>query len=67
VYYVILWPHVVLAATVPFFAVRVFQHAAAERWDNHRRLARVAFPVWMYVSVTGVAIYGMLYHWPSSV
>ncbi len=64
VYYMILWPHVALAATVPFFAVRVFQHAAAERWDKHRRLARIAFPVWMYVSVTGVAIYVMLYHWP---
>jgi protein SCO1/2 len=66
VYYVILWPHVALAATVPFFAIRVFQHAAAERWDKHRRLARIAFPVWMYVSVTGVVIYGMLYHWPQT-
>ena len=64
IYYLILWPHVALAATVPFFAIRVFQHAAAERWDKHRRLAKIAFPVWMYVSVTGVVIYGMLYHWP---
>ena len=64
VYYIILWPHVVLAATVPFLAVRVFQHAAAERWDKHRRLAKIAFPVWMYVSATGVIIYAMLYHWP---
>lgn len=65
-YYVILVPHVLLAATVPFLAIRVFQHAAAERWPQHRRLARVAFPVWMYVSVTGVMIYGMLYHWPQT-
>ncbi|MCH2201553.1 MAG: DUF420 domain-containing protein [Fuerstiella sp.] len=67
IYYFILWPHVVLASTVPIFAIRVFQHAAAERWNKHRALARVAFPVWMYVSVTGVIIYGMLYHWPKPV
>ena len=66
IYYLILWPHVALAATVPFFAIRVFQHAAAERWDKHRRLAKIAFPIWMYVSVTGVVIYGMLYHWPQT-
>ncbi len=65
-YQLILWPHVALAATVPFLAIRVFQHAFAERWDQHRRLARRTFPIWMYVSVTGVAIYGMLYHWPVS-
>lgn len=65
-YHVILWPHIALAATVPFLAIRVFQHAFAERWDQHRRLARKTFPIWMYVSVTGVIIYGMLYHWPAS-
>ena len=53
VYYIVLVPHIILAATVPFFAVRVFQHAFAERWDQHRRLARIAFPVWMYVSMCG--------------
>ena len=67
VYYFILWPHVVLASTVPVFAIRIFQHAAAERWDRHRALARVALPIWMYVSVTGVIIYGMLYHWPNPI
>lgn len=66
IYYLILWPHVALAATVPFLAIRVFQHAAAERWDKHRRLAKITFPIWMYVSVTGVIIYGMLYHWPQT-
>lgn len=66
IYYTVLVPHIALAATVPVLAIRVFQHAAAERWPQHRRLARVAFPIWMYVSVTGVMIYGMLYHWPQS-
>ena len=65
IYRLILWPHIVLAATVPFFSVRVLQHAFRQRWQQHRRLARVAFPIWMYVSVTGVVIYGMLYHWPA--
>ena len=60
-YYAILWPHVVLAAAVPFLAVRVFMHAFAQRWDRHRRLARWTLPVWLYVSVTGVIIYWMLY------
>lgn len=63
VYQLILWPHIVLAVFVPILAIRVFQHAFAERWDAHRKLARVTFPIWMFVSVTGVVIYGMLYHW----
>lgn len=65
VYFSILIPHVLLAALVPFMAIRVFQHAFAERWDAHKKLAKVTFPIWMFVSVSGVVIYGMLYHWPS--
>ncbi len=64
IYPLVLIPHVILAAFVPFLAIRVFQHAFAARWDAHKRLARITFPIWMYVSVTGVVIYGMLYHWP---
>lgn len=64
VYFAILIPHVIMAALVPFMAIRVFQHAFAKRWDAHKKLAKVTFPIWMFVSVTGVAIYGMLYHWP---
>lgn len=64
VYQMILWPHIVLAVFVPFLAIRVFQHAFAERWDAHKKLAKITFPIWMFVSVTGVIIYGMLYHWP---
>ncbi|MEZ6126802.1 MAG: DUF420 domain-containing protein [Planctomycetaceae bacterium] len=67
VYQLILWPHIILAVFVPLLAVRVFMHAFAERWDDHRRLARITFPIWMFVSVTGVIIYAMLYHWPSDV
>ena len=64
-YQVILWPHIVLAVFVPFLAIRVFMHAFAERWDAHRKLAKITFPIWLFVSVTGVIIYGMLYHWPN--
>lgn len=64
IYFAILIPHVILAAAVPVLAIRVFQHAFRERWDAHKRLAKITFPIWMFVSVTGVVIYGMLYHWP---
>lgn len=60
-YRCILWPHVALAACVPVLALRVFFLAWKERWHEHRRLARITLPVWLYVSVTGVVIYGMLY------
>ena len=63
-YWSILIPHVILAAVVPILALRVFWLAWRERWADHRRLARITLPVWLFVSITGVVIYGMLYHWP---
>lgn len=65
VYMSILIPHIILAIFVPFLAIRVFQHAFASRWEEHRRLARITFPIWLFVSVTGVVIYWMLYQWPA--
>jgi len=65
-YFSILIPHVLLAAAVPALALRVFWLAWRERWVQHRRLARVTLPIWGFVSVTGVVIYWMLYHWPWS-
>ncbi len=64
-YYVILLTHVVLAAAVPILAFRMFFLAWKGRWEAHRRLGRVTMPIWLYVSVTGVVIYFMLYHLPS--
>ena len=58
---VILATHTALAALVPFLALRTAWLAWKERWEDHRRLARTTFPVWLYVSVTGVVIYLMLY------
>ena len=65
-YFSILIPHVILAAIVPILALRVFYLAFKERWPEHRRLARITLPIWLFVSITGVVIYGMLYHWPWS-
>ena len=62
VYYTILVPHVILAALmVPFIIYLVWQ-AGHGRFEKHARVARVIWPIWMFVSVTGVTIYLMLYH-----
>jgi len=61
VYLSILLTHTVLAAAVPFLAVVTLVLARRERFESHRRLARVTLPIWLYVSVTGVVIYLMLY------
>jgi uncharacterized membrane protein YozB (DUF420 family) len=66
-YYAILLTHVVLAAAVPFLALRMFFLAWRGRWEAHRRLGKVTMPIWLYVSVTGVVIYAMLYHLPPAI
>lgn len=81
VYYAILISHVTLACTVPLLALwAVFHGLRAVGWQRrewtpeertaarqkHRQIVRWAWPIWIYVSVTGVAVYAMLYHlWPS--
>jgi uncharacterized membrane protein YozB (DUF420 family) len=60
-YLTILLTHTVLAALVPFLAVATLWRAFQERFDRHRRLARWTLPIWLYVSVTGVVVYWMLY------
>ena len=61
VYLSILLTHTVLAAAVPFLAVATIVLAKKGRFEKHRRLARITLPIWLYVSVTGVVIYLMLY------
>ena len=63
-YFSILISHVVLAVAVPVLAIKAIYHGLKTDLDRHRRIARIAFPVWLYVSITGVIIYLMLYHWP---
>lgn len=61
-YLAVLLSHTVLAASVPFLVGRSLWLAYRKRYDAHRALARWTFPIWLYVSVTGVAVYAMLYH-----
>jgi uncharacterized membrane protein YozB (DUF420 family) len=61
VYLSILATHTALAATVPPLAIITLNRGLRERFDRHRRIARWTLPVWLYVSVTGVVVYLMLY------
>ena len=61
-YLAILWTHIPLAGLVPVLGLRLFYLAWKRRFKHHARLARWAFPIWIYVSVTGVVVYVMLYH-----
>ena len=61
VYLTILGTHMVLAVLVFPFVLRLLWLVRAERFDEHKRLARFVFPVWAYVSVTGLLVYILLY------
>ncbi len=60
-YFAILLTHVVLAALVPFLAITTIVAGLKDWRVFHRRLAKWTFPIWLYVSVTGVVVYLMLY------
>jgi putative membrane protein len=63
IYYSILLTHVLLAfAVLPLVVITVIP-VFRRRWDKHRRIARWAMPIWLYVSLTGVIVYLMLYRW----
>ena len=61
VYFTLLTSHTVLAAAVPFLAVITLRRGLSARFDRHRRIARWTLPIWLYVSITGVVVYLMLY------
>lgn len=61
IYFFVLITHVVLAALVPPMALITLIRALRERFDKHAKLARWTLPIWLYVSVTGVIVYVMLY------
>ena len=60
-YLVLLGSHVLLAMTVPIIAIALIRLGLRDDRERHRRLARIGWPIWMYVSVTGVVIYLLLY------
>lgn len=62
-YLVVLIPHTILATLMVPFVITVVVRAFRGQFEKHRKLARRVFPVWLYVSVTGVMVYFMLYHW----
>ncbi len=62
VYFSILGTHTLLAATVPVLAIITLNRGLGARFDKHRKIARWTLPIWLYVSVTGVVVYLMLYH-----
>jgi uncharacterized membrane protein YozB (DUF420 family) len=61
-YRILLVSHVLLAMAVPVLAIAMIRLGLTRRIETHRKLARLAWPVWMYVSATGVIIYVLLYH-----
>jgi len=63
VYFTLLISHTILAATVPVLVVLTVIPALRARYDAHRHFAHWTLPVWLYVSVTGVLVYMMLYRW----
>jgi putative membrane protein len=63
VYFPLLATHTALAAVVLPMVLRTAFLAAKKRFGSHVRIARWTFPIWMYVSITGVLVYWLLYHW----
>ena len=62
-YYAMLVSHIVLAMAIAFLVPRTFVFALQGNFDRHRAWARWTFPLWYYVSVTGVLVYFFLYQW----
>jgi uncharacterized membrane protein YozB (DUF420 family) len=63
IYFSILYSHTILAAAIVPLVVITLSRALRQRFDRHRAIARWTYPLWLYVSVTGVVIYFMLYKW----
>ena len=62
-YFAILISHTILAIVIVPLILVTLSRALRKRFDRHRAIARWTFPLWLYVSVTGVIVYFMLYHW----
>jgi len=60
-YFTILISHTLLAVTVPVLAIMTLRRALKGEFARHRKLAKWTWPIWMYVSITGVIVYLMLY------
>ena len=63
IYFTILISHILLAIIILPLVIATLVPVFRQRWDKHRRIARWTMPIWLYVSVTGVIVYLMLYQW----
>jgi len=63
VYFTILTSHTVLAIIVAPFVILTLIRGLRGQFEQHKKIARLVYPVWLYVSVTGVIVYLFLYHW----
>lgn len=61
VYFLVLIPHVILAAAIVPMVLITVSRALSNRFDRHKQIAKITLPLWLYVSVTGVIVYVMLY------
>ena len=62
VYFTLLTSHTILAVCVPVLAIMTLRWALKGNFKKHKAIARITFPIWLYVSVTGVVVYWILYH-----
>jgi putative membrane protein len=62
-YFTILTSHTILAVIIVPLVIMSLSRGLREQYDRHRAIARWTYPLWLYVSVTGVIVYFMLYHW----
>lgn len=62
-YFTVLISHTILAVTLVPFVIVTLRRALKGDFARHRKIARWTFPMWVYVSITGVIVYFMLYHW----
>ncbi|MEM7031401.1 MAG: DUF420 domain-containing protein [Chloroflexota bacterium] len=65
VYFVILISHIILSAAVLPLALTTLYHGWFESFKHHRKIARWTLPIWVYTSLSGVAVYILLYYWPT--
>jgi uncharacterized membrane protein YozB (DUF420 family) len=63
IYFAVLITHVILAVVIVPMILMTLHRAWKQRWEAHKKLSRWTWPLWMYVSVTGVLVYLMLYQW----
>ena len=63
IYFLILVPHILLAMVMLPMIILTFIRAFKGQWEKHKKIARITFPIWLYVSITGVVLYLYIYVW----